>query len=442
LGVLGDVLHAGADAAVALRWDAVDRCNPNDIPAHVYGAHALIADALRLCMIQIRNALAGIAISRGDARRAGVLLGMPDNLSKVTPKEATEERSNNADRAWWSPPEWVRPAQEKLTAPRLPTLLPLAPDHGLQAGFLEKLQRDAGIFEATLAGKRPAGRLFRDDEFVAYAFAWHRWASARGALDALEGERKVLGDGFDVDQLRGRDRSYVLTSEAAGVLSAWLPSEQAAAAAAVATSIRSAYWLWLEDDDRAMGVLRTTLEQLARLRVWRRNPVKAMKLESNERATPRDWLDAAGWRRLEALNRALGELAHSRVTSRWLGARELLVQLQPEGKQTSFQTARGFSLTTVVMLATQELIDTAVTVSPEVANTLSTVLDWRREDWPQGGDPLDALLDQAWKHRSTPLRPTQFQGPAVQWEAAHRTIHKESGDGTVRDAGALPGPIR
>jgi hypothetical protein len=299
------------------------------------------------------------------------------------------------------------------------SLYPLAPEHGLVDPVLGRVEHDAQMFDAALRG-RPAGRLFRDDEFVSYAFVWQRWAAARFALEAMERERTDLGDAFDLDELRGRGNAYVVVSEAAGVLSGWLDADAAAAATAVASSLRSAFWLWLEDDDRAMGVLRSTLEQLARMRTWRRNPGKALKLEARESTTPRDWLDAAGWRRLEALNRALGEMAHTRGNSRWSGARKLLAKLQPEAEHSSLQTARGFALTTVAMLAAAEVVASAMTVSPAIGACLDEVLAWRNDEGVDDEQSLERLLARAWGHRSTSLGEPEFEGPAQAWEAAAR----------------------
>jgi hypothetical protein len=175
----------------------------------------------------------------------------------------------------------------------------------------------------------------------------------------------------------------------------------------ISTSIRSAYWLWLEDDDRAMGVLRTTLEAAARLRTWRRRPDKACRLEASERTTPRDWLDAAGWRRLDALNRALGELAHARADSRWHGARALLAHLQPSfsAEPPSIFTARGFCLDTVVSLAARELVAITEAISPNVASTLASVLDVEMPDDDQSDAELEQLMNRAFAQRKTSLGP-------------------------------------
>lgn len=404
LGMLSEVLHARDFFVDALRWDTVDRCNPRDIPDAAYGAQLLISDALRLSIYAIRQGAAFEAARKKSTATFGLLVSGPDSFTAAepAPSEPGAAASAATGRGWVRPEPWPKVPGE-MSKPIPSALLPLAPDHGLRPEFLRRLERDAEVFEATLSGKRPAGRLFHDDEFTAYAFAWHRWASARSALAAIEVERRLLGDEFDIDKLRGRDVPYVLTSEACGLLAAWLPEDQTdavAAAAAVASSLRSAYWLWLEDDDRAMGVLRVTLEQLARLRTWRRNPDKAARLESRPQTRPRDWLSAAGWKRLEVLNRALGEMAHTRERMRWFEARRMLTPLQPKGEASDPHTARGFCLTALVMLSAQEVIDTAATLSAEIADGFDEMFEWRHPDDSDDERYLEGLLARAWNARA------------------------------------------
>jgi len=404
LGMLGEVLHARDFFVEALRWDTVERCNPRTIPNAAYGAQLLIADALRLSIYAIRQGAAFDAARKNSVATFNVLVNGPDSFSAPKPAPSNSDGAATAKpgRDWFRPEPWPK-TPGTMVKPVPLALLPLAPDHGMRPEFLARLEHDANVFEATMSGRRPAGRLFRDDEFVAYAFTWYRWASARSASLALEAERRQIGDEFDIDKLRGRDVPYVLTSEACGLLAAWLPDEQsgaAAAAAAVASSLRSAYWLWLEDDDRAMGVLRVTLEQLARLRTCRRNPEKAAKLEARPQTRPRDWLSAAGWRRLEVMNRALGEMAHTRDQMRWFEARNMLTELQPAGVEADPQTARGFCLTALVMLTAQEVIDTAGTVSTKIAACLDEVFEWRHPEEAADERSVDELLARAWALRN------------------------------------------
>jgi hypothetical protein len=76
----------------------------------------------------------------------------------------------------------------------------------------------------------------------------------------------------------------------AAMLAVWLREGNtvplaADAFAVCASALRSALWLWLEDDDRAMGCLRCVIEQLARARTWRVKPERAAKIEASLNAT-------------------------------------------------------------------------------------------------------------------------------------------------------------
>jgi hypothetical protein len=153
------------------------------------------------------------------------------------------------------------------------------------------------------------------------------------ASAALKTEENLLGDQFDEDNLRGLTMQALLAAEMSAVLALWLRErcqfEPASALATCSTALRSAVWLWLEDDDRAMGCLRVLIEQMARARAWRVKPAAAAKLEAREETTPRDWIERSGWRRLGVLLRALGEFAHGANPSHWETARDVLVALNP-----------------------------------------------------------------------------------------------------------------
>jgi len=179
----------------------------------------------------------------------------------------------------------------------------------------------------------------------------------------------MLGEAFQEDSLTSRGTAWGVLAEAASLLASWLDDpERCAAMLVIGSGIRSTQWLWLEDDDRAMAVLRCVLEQVARSRTWRLKPEKARLLEERSETTPRDWLENAGWRRLSPLNRALGEFAHVRPSSRWNAARELLASLQLDvDEDTAIFTARGAALDFVSMLAAEEVVASMREVSAEVA---------------------------------------------------------------------------
>jgi hypothetical protein len=430
MGALGDVLHATAGPD-AIKWDAVQLCNPDIIPPHVYAMYELVAAVVRLCSTQIAYALRSIAVAVGDANTVTLLEDLPDRLSRIEAEEV--EESFRQDEPQAGARTWPTPPLGTLRGIPLHALLPMHPSHGLRADSVGVLSAGAEIFEAVLSGERPAGRLFRDDEMMGLAFSWHRYSVARGALLALEEERKRIGDRWNLDGLRARELPYLLTSEIAGLVCVWSSEDCVSdAAAAISTSIRSAYWLWLEDDDRAVGVLRTTLEQAARLRTWRRRPDKAQKLEASERTTPRDWLEAAGWRRLEALNRALGEMAHARIGSRWHGARALLAQLQPSfSAETSIYTARGFCLDIIVSLAARELVAATQVISPAVAKAFASILMVSMVDNDQNDAELEDLMNRVLAQRTTSLGPPTLTGPGLLWAVGRRSAFRYRPAGTA-----------
>jgi hypothetical protein len=278
----------------------------------------------------------------------------------------------------------------------------------------------ARTFDAVRNGHRPAGRLFRDDELLVYAFAWHRAAAVRAARTALDAEQQLLGDAYNVDGLIGRATVWVLLTEATSLLALWTEQpERSAAASLVGSALRSAYWLWLEDDDRAMSALRCVLEQCARLRVWRLKPVRAAQLEQRPQTMPRDWVEAAGWRRLRALNRALGEFAHTQPNSRWTGARDLLADLQVDADPTTaFYTARGASIDFVAALVARELVEQIAVQSPTLADSLADLLDEVGLQSATDTTSLEGLFNHIWEHRSATLGEPEFDGPA---RSSHRT---------------------
>ncbi|MBM7783676.1 hypothetical protein [Tenggerimyces flavus] len=418
LGLLDDLLH-GFDGVDAVEWDSRERCDPGKVPANAYVAIGAIASAVTLSLRQIREALSLLAIERQDMKAVMILRQFPDHFSKADSDSGTEVAGRAPIPKQAKSPPIPFPVQ--LSTPDLASLLPLHPMHGLRTNPLGATERAAELFDQVLDGQKPFGRYFRDDELLRFAFAWHRRASARSALLAFDQEREHLGDDFNLDSLGGREMWYVLVSEAAGVAAGWLSGPEADAGALIASGLRSAYWLWLEDDDRAMAVLRCVLEQCARMRAWRTKPEKAAQLEESTRTTPRDWLGAASWRRLEPLNRALGELAHSRITSSWHGARELLATFQRDGdSEESFFTARGHCLDVVTKLACQEVLAT----SRQVSNAVGDEFDALFQSIGIAGAEVDvergALFDHIWSKRSIPLGPPTFGGPAVEWFRANR----------------------
>jgi hypothetical protein len=288
--------------------------------------------------------------------------------------------------------------------------MPLLPDQGLAEDVVRNVRQSAKQYEQTLDGKRIAGRLLRDDELTTIAFQWHRSRYIDQAMHALDYERELKGDAFDLTTLTGRGTQVTVLCEVAGLLSLWsTESVNASALAVLSSGLRSAFWLWLEDDDRSMATLRCVLEQAARLHTHRLKPEKAGRLEADSRTTPSDWLEAAGWRRMSPLLRALSEFSHGQASARWAGAWKLLSSIQAGSEDDdrvfpAFQTARGNALEFVTRVMALELTRYAEHTHDEAT---SRSIELAIEEMLLDVDPepswLNQTLDRIWSYRETAL---------------------------------------
>jgi hypothetical protein len=160
-----------------------------------------------------------------------------------------------------------------------------------------------------------------------------------------------------------------------------------------------------------MATLRYTLEQTARLRVWHLKHDKAAQLTARPATMPKDWLDAAAWRRLAALNRALSEYAHAHERSRWGGARRLLAMLQIDGGDDALFTARGAALDFTASVAAREVIRVIGDDHSEaLADALKDMVAGWGIDINLDDETLNPVLDHIWSHRQTTLGPTPPPG--------------------------------
>ncbi len=298
--------------------------------------------------------------------------------------------------------------------PAFPSLIPLLPNTGLTPGIVAGLKDAARAHASVMQGKKPAGRLYRDDEFALLHFYERRARAATWALKAFDLEKRRMGK-LDFEHLETRNFRYLIAAEMAGLISVWLKRSPAAdAAAACSSAMRSAYWLWLEDDDRALAALRVLLEQCGRLRVWTEKPEKADKLERSPSSTPKDWLTAAGWRRLSALNKALGEFSHAHANIRWDGAREILQKIQHEkiDPDDSLHMARGHALDALTFILLKELIGSSEKVSPVIGSAFRKIVNdilIKEKDLEKG---TEALFNRTLLHKDAPLGEYSFRGPA------------------------------
>ena len=401
---LSELLHANLGQQ-AVQWEAADYLDADHCTAEVTDAAVTVVHALQLCLIQIHFIIGALVQHRDPALATLVLAMMPaygHRTRSSVPWKGTTPLPTLKESV---------PITELVT-PAVAALMPLTPDEGLSAAAAGYLAERSGLYEAVVAGQRPEGRLYRNDELASLAFAARRYASVVTAQQSLKVESELLGGDFDVRTLTGRGAKHVIVAEVAALLSRWAQPRPALAASAalVSSTLRSALWLWLEDDDRAMAALRCTLEQTARMRACHTKPDKAAQLAARSATMPRDWLEAAGWRRLAALNRALSEYAHAHESSRWVGARRLLTMLQIDPGDNPLLTARGAALNFVTKLVAREAVRV---IGDDYSEVIATALPQVFLRWGLEVDLDDAALnrelDHIWSHRETSLGPAPLQ---------------------------------
>lgn len=390
---MSDLLHGRGPWSELAHWEAGGILN-TEPPAAVKDASEKLADVITLILRQIRLCLATLAEEQGK-------LDLPSKILSMSVER-----------------EYAGP-----TAPKFWSMAPLLPKAGLRPEVVAGLE-DAAIAHAeVMIGRRPAGRLYRDDEFAHLHFYERRARAVKWALKAFDIEKERTGN-LDFKYLEDRDFRYMVGGEMAGILSVWLKGSPAGdAAASCSSALRSAYWLWLEDDDRALAALRALLEQCARMRVWTEKPEKAEKLAASLSTTPKDWVRAAGWNRLRALTKALGEFSHAHANVRFDGAREILEKIQSGDAEPDdvVHMARGHALDALTVLLLSESVNTASKISVSIGDAFMRIVDdvviskenlaTRRED----------LLNRTLAQSDTPLGDYSFHGPADALRSAHNS---------------------
>ncbi|MFJ5217220.1 hypothetical protein ACIP98_21160 [Streptomyces sp. NPDC088354] len=372
---MSELLHGRGPWMDVVHWEAGDLLE-GPTPKPLRKASETLSDVLILNLRQIRLCLATLGEERGKLDIPGKVLSF----------------SLEGEYAGSAPPKFA-------------SLIPLLPDAGLRPAIVAGLEEAAQAHRDVLRGRRPAGRLYRDDEFAHLHFYERRARAARWALRAFDLEEKRMGE-LDFEHLSNRDFRYLLAAEMAGILSVWLRGSRAGdAAAACSTALRSAYWLWLEDDDRALAELRVLLDQCARWRVWTQKPERAQKLEASSASSPKDWLAAAGWRRLAALNKALGEFAHAHAKIRWNGAREILQKIQAGevDPEDSVHLARGHALNALTVILFTEAINSASSISPIVGDAFKQIVHDLIMEEDNLTETREGMFNRVFAHKDTSL---------------------------------------
>lgn len=374
---LSEVLHARGPLLEVVRWDTAG-CIQDGMTESAVLAYDIVLRALQLTTARLQACVATAAEDRGWKVLAETVWG-------VRLVAGTEAHAQGLARMLWP----VTP--EMLDGPIAEAT------NAASAGYRSALQ---------------AMRTGRDPNLPAPAWPVsslieRRQRALAGAAHALNVEREVLGESFEPDGIGFLMTEAVLAGELAAMVSRWiadegLPAPASDALAVAATALRSSTWLWLEDDDRAMGCLRVVIEQIARARVWRIKPARAVAMESNAQTTPRDWLEAAGWRRLSILNRALGSFAHFDRRTDPAAARSVLVELQSDPTSaTAPYTGRTSTLTHVIVLLAAEAVRWVEQVDEELAEACWAVLRMSDTDVTRGMEPY---FERAWRLRGMAVR--------------------------------------
>lgn len=387
--VLSETLH-GRENTAAVLWDA-HRCSTKDYwYPHSHSAAYDVCCAIFLTLRELRIATISLAEQRG---RKDIV----DNLSAGIDSISQGDRGGFA--MGYTPMPLSARRTRPVRAPSIEAIAPLLPNEGLNPGMARPVVALGADFAAILNGGSPVRGLYRDDEMILRVFAWHRARAIRVAQDALNHEKELLGDDFDIRSLTSRASRWVVLTECLSLLSHWnVHPEIRISAAVTGSALRSCYWLWLEDDDRAMSVLRVALEHVARMRSWRLKSEKSAQLHSSARSTPRDWLELAGWKRLRLLNRVLGEFAHAKDLGEWPALREILAELQMDVESsTALFTARGSAIDFVSKLAALEYVEQVRRLSPALTPTVERVLGVFEFDVDPNSRDLEKQFAHIWE---------------------------------------------
>jgi hypothetical protein len=338
-------------------------------PTHTNATAEILLDTLTLCMIQMRLATVTTNVFTTD----------PDTMRGIPLISQLPER-----RPVQHPSEIQLPLGKPAPTRLSPALVPLVDREFatfVAAADLGPLYTD---YHTALADRSTAQR-FTPQQLAELTFAAHRFSRLLVATNARAQDRKIADLRFKIHQHLTCASPYVLTAEFAALCALWNQSRPqiAAAATQISSTLLAGYWLWIEEDDRAMGILRCTLHHAARLRTWHVHPDAAQALQSRSATTPRRWITMAGWSRFRSLDRALFEFAHANRESRLDAAAILDDHRNDPDSRISQRIARQTALDTVTVLAAAEILRVvAAHQSRAIADTTREALHQRGLDVP------------------------------------------------------------
>lgn len=174
-----------------------------------------------------------------------------------------------------------------------------------------------------------------------------------------------MNENFSIDRYGSLLYRYGAFSEMALLLGSQNESHGNIALRTAGMALDSAWRLWLDDDDLSIACMRAVFEQTSRARAHRRKPSKAIDMETR-RQTPQRWLEAAGYRRLGPLGRALGEFSHYTSRSMREDARRLITEVQADDSAEAQYTARGHLLTQGAYFLATEIAERLAVLYPHL----------------------------------------------------------------------------
>src|SRR5271163_156915 len=359
----------GQHADQRVECEVVRDLDAEPSPTDTNGPAEILLDTLTLCMIQMRLATVTTYVFSTDT---DTMRGIP--LVSPLPERRPVQH----------PSEMQLPLSKPVATRPPPALVPLVDGEFATFGAVADLWPLYTEYHAALADRFTAQR-WTPQQLAELTFAAHRFSRLLVTADARAQDRKISGQRLEIQQHLSSASPYILTAEFAAVCALWNQSRPqiAAAATQISATLLSGYWLWIEEDDRAMGILRCTLHHAARLRTWHVHPDTAQALQSTSSTTPRRWLSVAGWSKFRSLDRALFEFAHANRESRLDAAEILDDHRNIPGSPTSQRVARHTALDTVTLLAAAETLRVvAAQQSSALADTMREALHQRGLDVP------------------------------------------------------------
>ncbi|WP_157900601.1 hypothetical protein [Mycobacterium rhizamassiliense] len=357
LSTLVDIEHVDQCA----QPEAVHDLDAEDSATNTDRRPDALSDALALCIMQMRLAAAALCHTRRDTDTAQAIVDASGHERPLI-----GYRSD------------TQPRRRKSELPQLTrALVPLTSTRSAALENIDHLSKLYTDYHTVLADRSHCQHR-TPQELAHLAFTAHRFTRALVAQAAHTHDRQLADQRLQLHQHLTPTSPHIMTAEFAALCAHWNQSQPpiAAAATQISATLLSGYWLWLEDDDRAMGILRCTLHHTTRLRLWHTNPDAAHALQTTPTTTPSTWMHAAGWSQHTELDHALFEFAHTNRESRRHAARIHLDEHYPNCDNPLPQRiARQTALDQLTALAATETMKVVAThQSPAIADTLREAL--------------------------------------------------------------------